>query len=88
MSRLPNAGPSVEESHQPPDRELGTMELISVGSRFGSTGEPQRVWHLHNPITNPFNTQSCATPTVSESDFQIEAQEWSKKLEAFGDWNT
>ena len=58
-----------EESDQPQVREPSLMESVSVGSRCGSTEEPQRLSGIYPiPSPNPSNTQPCATPTMRRSD--------------------
>ena len=55
------------------------MESVSVGNGRGTTEEPLQVSGI-SPSTQP-----CATPTVSELECQMEAQERTKKLVATED---
>ena len=62
------------------------MESISVGSTRGLTEKPLRLSGVSpTPSQNPFIAQSCTTPTMSESEFKMEAQERKKKVKTLED---
>ena len=78
--RKPNTSPSAE-SDQLPGRVPGSVEKISVGSR-----STLQLSGISPPLPkNPSSTQLSGNPTISKSEFQMEAQERRKKLEALED---